>query len=76
MSKNSHIDLHIILTKIHQLYYHSFQELYITLNTTCFKIKNSNTCFFEIYLSKPHVGFLLKAASSERRLLEHSMYMK
>ena len=43
---------------------------------TYIKIKNSNTCFTKRIYQSHMLAFFSKAASSERRLPEYSMYLK
>ena len=77
MSKNSHIGLHIILTKNTSNYIIIVSRVVTSLLIqTYIKIKNSNTCFTK-YIYQSHMSaFFSKAASNERRLPEHSLYLK
>ena len=58
-----------------QLYY-MVQESITLLIQTYIKIENPNTCFFINIQSKSQVGFLLKTASNECRLLHRPPYLK
>ena len=64
MSKNGHIEP-----------IHRFQEL-ITLLYKHVSIRMFHTCFTKIYNQSHMLAFFSKAASSECRLPEYSLYME
>ena len=77
MNKNGHIGpIHPYSLKYNKLYHNSFKSYYITLNTKHIsKLRIIIHVLQNVYQS--HMSaFFSKAASSERRLPEYSLYLK
>ena len=75
MSKNGHVrPIHSYSPKYNQLYYMVSRVNY-TLIETCIN-QNASYMFYKLYNQSHKSTFFSKAASSERRLPEYSLYLK